>query len=347
MSKVSAMQNRIKTIIARKMLVSVREIDIDQIIEELEKQGIINSGDSNSDTGMVKTQPDGYIFEIKKDEYDEWQVEYGGTGEITPSEVVISLSKSTSGITDEVTITMTAKASSGITSYTLPGGTAQSVASGTTEITKEYIAEANGTYEFTVVNGNGVTVKKSITIDNILDGIIQISADPTLPEYTSGNVVVTIVWPDDSSNAIKEIQIGEGSWQTVTGSTKQVILTQNNTVTARVRNSSKEITSATITVDNIDRIAPTAPTITGGGEAWATSRTIKVDQEATDEGSGVAYYEYYITNSSTAPTKATTATGRVGTTSASANLMKLRLGKLDSTMNSWDLVTEEKVSREK
>ena len=243
------MQNEIKMAIAKRMIISDRNITMKDIIEQLEKQGIINSGDSNSETGQVKTQPDGYVFEITEETNGDWEVVYIGNGEITQPEIVISLKPNTTGLTNEVIITMTAKAESGITSYTLPMGTEQSVTSSTNEITQIYTARENGTYVFTVKNGNGKTESKSITIENILENTIQISADKT--EYTYGNVIVTITWPEKSNQAVKQIQIGEGAWQTVTGTTTQISVNQNTVIKAKVQNSITDIMSNTLTIDNI------------------------------------------------------------------------------------------------
>ena len=247
-SKVSAMQAQIKTVIAKLIYESHKNITIKEITEELEKQGIINIGDSNSETGEVKTQPDGYVFEIKEN-VNDWDVIYVGTGDITPPEVVIALIQNTKGVTNEVIITMTAKADSGIVSYTLPKGTPQICPDETTEITKTVIATENGTYVFTLVNGNGESVTKSIKIDNILKDAIQMSASTT--EYTYEKVTATITWPEGSYQAIKQIKIGDGEWQTVTGSTSKIALTQNVVVEARVKNSVTDIVSNTLTISNI------------------------------------------------------------------------------------------------
>ena len=66
--------------------------------------------------------------------------------------------------------------------------------------------------------------------------------------------------------------------------------------------------TTTLKITVKDTIGPTAPEITGGSEAYATSRTIKVITESVDQGTGVAYYEYYVANNATRPTKETQAT---------------------------------------
>jgi len=58
----------------------------------------------------------------------------------------------------------------------------------------------------------------------------------------------------------------------------------------------------------IDTKGPSAPVIAGGSEDWATDRTISVKTDATDGASGVAYYEYYCTNTSIAPDTSTVGT---------------------------------------
>jgi len=71
-----------------------------------------------------------------------------------------------------------------------------------------------------------------------------------------------------------------------------------------------------------DNQGPTAPAITGGSESWATSRTISVSTASTDANVGtIANYEYYRTNSTTAPNASTTATASLGagTTSVTFN----------------------------
>ena len=261
MSKVSSMQNKIKMAIAKKMVVSDRSVDLEDIVEQLEKQGIVKSGDSNVEIGQVKTQPDGYVYEIKEKANGNWEVTYIGNGDIGVPEVIITLSKNTTGLTDEVVITMTAKADSGIASYILPEGTSQSVTSGTKEVTKTYTAAQNGTYEFTVVNRNGNSVSKSVIIDNILEDTIEISANKTMP--TIDDVIVTIKWPSDANKGVKQVQVGEGAWQTVTGAISQITVSQNCKVTARVRNSIGEISSASLNISNIDKTKPTIITTEG------------------------------------------------------------------------------------
>ena len=284
-SNIVAKKEEIELAIAKKIIISDRGIGREEIITQLEKDGIINAGDSNADSGQVKTQPDGYVYEIKEDANGNWEVEYIGKGEIERPEITMSLSQNTTGIANTVTITVVAKADSGIKSYTPPTGTGKTYSSGTKEISETYEVSANGTYTFTVTNNNGKTESKSIIISNILEGTIEISATPSTP--TKGNVVVTITWPSGSSKGTQEIQIGEGSWQTVTGSTSQVTLSQNSTVRARVRTSSTEITANTITVTNIDKANPIV-TASEGTDTIIEGESKEVSSYFTYSANGIA-----------------------------------------------------------
>lgn len=59
MNNVEAMREKIQMAIVKKTVVSTREITIDKIVEQLEKEGIIKVGNSNIETGQVKTEPYG------------------------------------------------------------------------------------------------------------------------------------------------------------------------------------------------------------------------------------------------------------------------------------------------
>ena len=291
LNKIETVKTEIQESIAQAMIISDRNITIDQIIQELVRKKIINSGDSNSGTGQVKTQPDGYIFQITEEPDGDWKIEYIGKGDLALPAGQITLSTNTNSLTSSVTITMNAKASSGINTYTLPGGTPQS-ANGATEITQTIAANQNGTYEFTIVNGNGETVKKSITINNILEGVISISTNKNTP--TNQNIIVTVTWPTGSSNGIKEIKVGDGEWYTVTGSTSQITLTKNSVIKAKVSNSVTKVISAELTVNLIDKKDPNIFT----PSATSTSNSVRVTGQTTDyaattdySSSGIA--EYY------------------------------------------------------
>ena len=291
-NKIASKKEEIELVIISKMKKSVREITIDKIIEALEKKGIIDEGNSNEETGQVKTNPDGYIYEITEKPNGDWEVKYVGKGELDTRKIKLSVELSTTGITDKVTLTVTAKARAGVKSITMPDGSIKTY-TGKNEISETYVVTQNGEYTFTATNNKGETESKTITINNILEGTIQISAIPS--EATNKSVTVTIEWPSGSEKAIKEIcSNGENKYTTVSGVKTTLTLNNNCVVKARIRNSISEIKTATLDVTNIDRLAPNTFTPT----ATTTSNSITVTGSTTDKpgtekygSSGIA--EYY------------------------------------------------------
>ena len=276
-SKIASKKEEIELVIISKMKNSVREITIDKIIEALEKKGIIDEGNSNEETGQVKTNPDGYIYEIKEKPNGDWEVKYVGKGELDTRKIKLSVELSTTGITDKVTLTVTAKASAGIKSITMPDGRVKTY-TGKKEVSETYEVTQNGEYTFTATNNKGETESKTVIIDNILEGTIQISAIPS--EATNKSVTVTIEWPSGSENGIKEIcSNAENKYTTVSGVKTTLTLNNNCVVKARIRNSIAEIKTATLNVTNIDRLAPNAFTPT----ATTTSNSITITGSTTDQ----------------------------------------------------------------
>ena len=291
-NKIASKKEEIELVIISKMKKSVREITIDKIIEALEKKGIIDEGNSNEETGQVKTNPDGYIYEITEKPNGDWDVKYVGKGELDTRKIKLSVELSTTGITDKVTLTATAKARAGVKSITMPDGSIKTY-TGKNEISETYVVTQNGEYTFTATNNKGETESKTITINNILEGTIQISAIPS--EATNKSVTVTIEWPSGSENAIKEIcSNGENKYTTVSGVKTTLTLNNNCVVKARIKNSIAEIKTATLDVTNIDRLAPNTFTPT----ATTTSNSITVtgsttDQPATEKYGSSGIAEYY------------------------------------------------------
>ena len=237
----------------------------------------------------------------------------------TPSATSTSNSITISGSTEDQEATETS-ASSGIAEYYF------SKDNGVTWVSN---AEKTGTsYTFTgLTQGTNYTLKMK-AVDKAGNEIIteaitkattsiagegSITITPSTTAWTNKDITITVTWPSDTSGLTKQISTDNGStWKTYTGS---VTISSNCTVKARLIDSTNQTgTSASLTISKIDKQAPTAPVITGGSTSYATSRTISVSTLPTEIGSGIAYYEYYLTSSSTAPTTATTATGKVGTT---------------------------------
>ena len=200
-SKIASKKEEIQLAIISKMTEADGDITIEDIIDKLEKNGIIDSGNSNSENGQVKTNPDGYIYEIVQDTNGNWDVNYVGKGEIEEVKITLNTSIDTTSITNKVIITATATAKSGIKSIQLPDGTSKTYTSGTTTATVTYEVTQNGTYKFTATNNNNESIDKTVAISNILEGEIAIAINPETP--TNKDVIATITWPSGNYSATK------------------------------------------------------------------------------------------------------------------------------------------------
>ncbi len=255
-SKIASKKEEIQLAIISKMTENDGDITIEKIIEKLEKDGIIDSGNSNSENGQVKTKPDGYVYEIVQDTDGKWDVNYIGKGEIDATKVTIATSVDTTNITNKVTITITAKSKSGIKSIQLPDGTSKTYARETTTATATYEVTKNGTYKFTATNNKNESEDKTVAISNILEGEIAITINPSTP--TNKDVIATITWPSGNYSATKEVSINGGTTYTeYTGTTTQVTVTANCNIRARIKTTSGEIKTKTAEIINIDKTNPT------------------------------------------------------------------------------------------
>ena len=255
-SKIASKKEEIQLAITRKMIEADGDITIEDIISKLEKSGIIDSGNSNSENGQVKTKQDGYVYEIVQDANGNWNVNYVGKGEIEATKITLATSVDTTSITNKVIITATATAKSGIKSIQLPDGTSKTYASGTTIATITYEVTQNGTYKFTATNNNNENIDKTVAISNILEGEIAITINPSTP--TNKDVTATITWPSGNYSAIKEVSTNGGTtYTTCTGTTTQINIVANCNIRARIKTASGEIKTQTYEVTNIDKTNPT------------------------------------------------------------------------------------------
>lgn len=93
-----------------------------------------------------------------------------------------------------------------------------------------------------------------------------LSANPTAP--TSGNVTVTVTYPADAE--VKEYKIStDGTW---TAYSVSVVLNANNTVYARCKDAAGNLSEVgSVIVSNIDKIAPSTPTLLANPTAPTSS----------------------------------------------------------------------------
>ena len=200
--------------------------------------------------------------------------------------ITISVVPNTTGATRKVILTIAATSEDGIKSLTSNAGMNKTYTSGTKEILETCEITENGIYTFTVENEKGKKASRGILIGNILEGTIQMVADKTMP--TKENVKVTITWPEGSENGIKEIKIGNGTWQSVSGSTSEVEVEQNCTVEARVRNGEENVIASSITISNIDKNNPTVTVTTSGTETITEGTSNEIGKYFTYSSNGTA-----------------------------------------------------------
>ena len=257
----------------------------------------------------------------------------------------------TTGISNSVIITVNAKAKSGIKTLQMPNGEVKTYGSSNTEISENYEVTKNGTYSFIATNTKGDSITKNVEINNILEGIIQISAEPSTP--TMNNVVVTVKWPSSKYATIQEISTDGGKgWSNYTGSQSQVTVSSNCTIKARVRNGNTEMKTATLEITNIDKNLPivtakqTSITIKEG-DSNDISSYFTVSKNGTAEISSIIYVDTSNNNAQVSNTntlsvgthtiKCTATKGTGATSNASMNVV---VEKKDTTPPTLTLTCE-------
>ncbi len=128
--------------------------------------------------------------------------------------------------------------------------------------------------------GNVVTSSptsgETFTVDNTPPTNPTFVATPNNSTPTNGNVTVTITYSGDST--IRQYKIDSGAW---TNYTTAVVMTANGTIYARAADAvGNENTSASLSVYNIDKIAPVAPTSNLASGLYNTSQSLTLSGEA-------------------------------------------------------------------
>ena len=120
-------------------------------------------------------------------------------------------------------------------------------------------------------------------------------------EWINGDVTVTLSHSDIPTGYMLQYKVGDGTW---TEGTTATVTINNTTVLGRLYNVTlgDEIASNSVTVSNIDKEDPTAPT---GITSSVTTNSITVTATGgTDSPSGVAGYQYSKDNSNWSATVA-------------------------------------------
>ena len=135
------------------------------------------------------------------------------------------------------------------------------------------------------------TKDSNINIQDTTSNKVTISKTPSGSNWTSEDVIITLSHNNIPEGYVIQYKVGNGNW---TNGMSLRISENNTTIYGRLYNEilGAETAVNSITITNIDKTAPTAPT---GIESSATSNSITVKASGgTDKESGVAGYQYRI-----------------------------------------------------
>ena len=215
-----------------------------------------------------------------------------------------------------VTITYPERQADFIYEYSIDAGSQWiTVPSGTT-VNVEFTA--NGSVIARIQDGVNTKTASTYTVDKIDSGI---PTSPTLTggsdTWTNSSRTISISTPSTSASGIKNYQYyistsntsqTGGTWIDLGAGVTSIDITTNGTnyIFMRAVNNAGTVGSiSSPQTTMIDTGTPTAPTLTGGSDAWSTSaKTISVATPSTST-SGIKNYQYYISTSSSSQTGGT------------------------------------------
>jgi hypothetical protein len=154
----------------------------------------------------------------------------------------------------------------------------------------------NGTYQFKAEDFVGNITTQSITISNIDKVAPSLTITPNTTSWTNQDVVLTVEGTDVGSG-VKRIRLPNGDW--VNNSVVTYIVSQNGTYTFTVEDNVGNQTTKSITINNIDKTPPTAPSISNYTD-WTKNTPVQVTITAgSDAQSGVEKAEYKLEGATT------------------------------------------------
>lgn len=191
---------------------------------------------------------------------------------------------STSWTNGNVTLTLSSisDSESGVDYVRLPNGSTQT---GTSN--KTYTVSSNGSYSFTIYDKAGNTLTRSISVTNIDKNDPTASLTQTPTGWTDGNVTLNLSSISDTGGSgLKSVTLPNGNVETNFGN-KTYTVTSDGTYSFKIRDNANNETVKTITVSNIDKVAPTAslnqtPTTPTNGNV-----TLNLTSIADSGGSGL------------------------------------------------------------
>ncbi|MDR6551561.1 OmpL47-type beta-barrel domain-containing protein [Paenibacillus qinlingensis] len=192
---------------------------------------------------------------------------------------------STTHTNSNVNVTVTFPADASTKEICINGGT-------WTAYSLPVVFKANGTLEARATDAAGNVSPISIyMINNIVKPVPTaptLTADKTTP--TNSNVNMTVTYPAEVS--IKEIRINGGTWAAYSS---PVAFTANGTLEARGTDAEGNVSpTATYTINNIDKTAPTIPSIALSTNDWSNTPVTVTILSGSDSESGVLTSQYKI-----------------------------------------------------
>lgn len=179
----------------------------------------------------------------------------------------------------------------GIKSITLPDNT-------TVQFNNSWMATVTydilepGTYTFKIIDANGKQTEQKVNVKSVKKDAIVLTKDQN--NWTNADVIVEAIYPQYSSDYIKEISTDGGSTYSIY--TKKVSVSQNCDVKARVRKGEQVILESSLSISKIDKDKPSA-------QVTVSKITFGVSAKITgeDSGSGLNYSKckYIMNNSAT------------------------------------------------
>ena len=199
----------------------------------------------------------------------------------------INVTASTTNLTkDNVTLTITATDSqSNLADQAYSWDNQQTW---TVARTKE--VTANETYTVYVRDKAGNVANKSITVNNIDKTLLTVNITPNTTNWTKDNVTLTIsVNNAQGSSGLDDKPYSWDGTNWGTSTTKEV--TANGTYKVYVKNKAGTIVEKSITINNIDKIAPTIKLTANTVDGADTNTQMILTVDATDNEDGVGLSE--------------------------------------------------------
>ena len=187
----------------------------------------------------------------------------------------------TSWTNADVTISVSgaADALSGFDQISLPNGTS------TKSTSANQLVSANGNYTFAIKDVAGNVTNKTVSIANI-DKVAPTANNVTASTtaWTNSNVTLTLTGAADALSGFSKIVLPDGTSTTSTSASYSA--STNGTFTFKVYDNAGNVTNKSITVTNIDKVAPTV-TSPGTIQNETTDSYDVIVSNVSDAGSGI------------------------------------------------------------